>query len=82
MGQMDEEYSKTRGGKDDEDGITVLWAKKGFVSTLEHEAPPVGTLPPHRWRRVLENARTCPGPPVATLAAIVGSINISNPADA
>ena len=81
MGQMDEEYSKTRGGKDDEDGTGVFRAKKGFVSTLEHEAPPVGTLPPYRWRRVLENARTCPGPPVATLA-IDGSIDISNPAEA
>ena len=80
MEQMDAN-SKTRGRKDDEDGTGLLWAKKGFVSTQEHKAPPVGSLLPlDRWKRVLESTGPRPGPPVPTLA-IVGFISNSQPAD-
>ena len=78
MEQMDADSKTRRGGKDDEDGIKMLWAKKGFVSTLE--APPDSSLPQYRWKRVLESTGPCPGSPYPTLA-IVGFINVSNHAE-
>ena len=71
--QLDED-SKTRGGKDNEDGIRVVFAERGFLNTLEHKTPPVGeTLPSDKQTGVLARNGTCPRPPVVTLA-IVGSI--------
>ena len=68
--QLDED-SKTRGGKDNEDGIRVVFAERGFLNTLEHETPPVGkTLLPDRQTGVLARNGKCPGPPVVTLAIV------------